>query len=130
MLWHKSQPRWTSDLFGAEFSSAMFQHLDETLEHFDSLGVKTWDVINEMVDQGDGEHTFYIEHTGDPDIRAKIYKHVKERYPASTFFVNDYGVITDSHNRFSLYQQLIRDLLSAGAPIDGIGIQCHLSGKS
>ena len=46
LLWHKSQPRWTSDLFGTEFTSAMFQHLDDTLEHFDSLGVNTWDVIN------------------------------------------------------------------------------------
>ena len=46
LLWHKSQPRWTSDLFGSEFSSAMFQHLDDTLDHFDALGVKTWDVIN------------------------------------------------------------------------------------
>ena len=83
--------------------------------------------FSEMVDQGEAGHTFYIEHSGDPDIRAKIYKHVKERYPATMFFVNDYGIITDSHNRFSLYQQLIRDLLAAGAPIDGIGIQ-SLSG--
>ena len=106
----------------------MFKHLDDTLDNFDSLGVKTWDVINEMVDQGEAGHTFYIDHSQDPDIRAKIYSHVKERYPGNMFFVNDYGIITDSHNRFSLYQQLIRDLLAAGAPIDAIGIQCHLDG--
>ena len=129
LLWHQSQPSWTMDMFGQDFTAAMFQHLDNTLDHFDPLGVKVWDVINEMVDQGNADHTFYIEHSEDPDIRAKIYRHVKERYPDTVFFVNDYGIITDSHDRFSMYQQLIRDLLSAGAPLDAIGIQCHLNGR-
>ena len=117
-------------MFGEDFTAAMFQHLDNTLDHFDARGVKTWDVINEMVDQGDADHTFYMEHSEDPDIRAKIYRHVKERYPDTMFFVNDYGIITDSHDRFSMYQDLIRSLLSAGAPLDAIGVQCHLNGKS
>ena len=57
-----------------------------------------------------------------------MFKLAKSLSPETLFFVNDYGIITDSHNRFSLYQQLIRDLLAAGAPIDAIGIQCHLNG--
>ena len=106
----------------------MFEYLDKSLDHFDSLGVKMWDVINEMVDQGGDGHNMYIDQSLDPQIRAKIYKHVKERYPDTIFFINDYGIILDKHNRFNLYRELIRDLLSAGAPIDAIGVQCHFNG--
>ena len=37
----------------------MFKHVEDTLQYFDGLGVKQWDVINEMIDQGSVSHTFY-----------------------------------------------------------------------
>ena len=89
-----------------------------------------WDVINEMVDQGAVPHTFYTDQSGNPGIRAEIHQHVKQRYPDNVFFVNDYGILMDKNGRFSLFQQLIRDLLAAGAPIDGIGLQSHLKGRA
>ena len=130
LLWDKTKnnPSWTWPLSEQEFTQAVYKHVDETLDHFDGLGVKQWDVINEMVDQGHDNHTFYIDHSGDPDIRAKIYIHVKERYPATQFYVNDYGILLNNNRRFPLFQQLLRDLLSAGAPIDAIGVQAHLHG--
>ena len=152
-------------LSGSEFSGAVFQHIEDTLRYFDDLGVKHWDVINEMVDQGSTSHTFYqvgiifffvIIHTvcmsvllvcpyffitsifqdffnlqdqsGDSDIRVKIHKHVRELSPQTKIYVNDYGIILDKHNRFALFQQLLRDLISAGAPVDAIGLQCHIKG--
>ena len=131
LLWDKAEnnPAWTWPLSQEDFTLAVYKHLDETLDHFDVLGVKDWDVINEMVDQGSVNHTFYADHSGDPDIRAKIYRHVKERYPATMLYVNDYGIINDNANRFSLFQQLVRDLLSAGAPIEALGLQSHLHGQ-
>ena len=129
LLWHKSQPQWSLDLFGENFTEAMYEYLNKSLDHFDSLGIKMWDVINEMIDQGEDGHTMYIDQSGDPEIRVKIFKHVKERYPDTIFFINDYGIILDKHDRFNMYRQLIRDLLKSGAPIDAIGIQCHLNGN-
>ncbi|XP_023333584.1 uncharacterized protein LOC111705317 isoform X1 [Eurytemora carolleeae] len=79
-----------------------------------------------MVDEPSGNHNYYTEMSQDPDIRAKIFKRVKELSPKTALFLNDYGIITNNNNRFPLYQQLIRELLAAGAPIDGIGLQAHL----
>ena len=62
---------------------------------------------NEMVDQGAVPHTFYTDQSGNPDIRAEIHQHVKQRYPGNVFFVNDYGILIDKNGRFSLFQQLI-----------------------
>ena len=74
---------------------------------FHNEGVLHWDVINEMVDQGAVPHTFYTDQSGNPDIRAEIHQHVKQRYPGNVFFVNDYGILIDKNGRFSLFQQLI-----------------------
>ena len=61
LLWSKAQnnPSWLLALTGSEFSEAVFKHVEDTLQYFDGLGVKQWDVINEMVDQGSVSHTFY-----------------------------------------------------------------------
>ena len=57
LLWDKAEnnPAWTWPLSQEDFTLAVYKHLDETLDHFDVLGVKDWDVINEMVDQGLGK---------------------------------------------------------------------------
>lgn len=69
LLWAKkgNNPTWTHSLFGLvgvriciyfifkaflqEFEEAVYKHIDETLIHFNKVGVRDWDVINEMVDQ-------------------------------------------------------------------------------
>ena len=93
-------------------------------------GVIDWDVINEMVDQGGvSNHTYYMDQSGNPNIRAEIHKHIKQNFPQNKQFVNDYGIILDRNNRFSMFQDLLRDLIASGAPIDGIGLQSHINGK-
>ena len=112
-----------------EFEEVIYNHIDETLNHFNELGVVHWDVINEMIDQGPNNHTFYMDQSGNKNIRSEIYKYVKSNFPNNQFYVNDYGVITNNQNRFNLFQELLRDLISSGAPIDGIGLQSHISGN-
>ena len=107
----------------------MYEHIEDTLNHFQPLGVKEWDVINEMIDQGSVSHTFYQDQSGDPDIRVKIHQHVAALYPDIKMFVNDYGIILDRENRFALFQELLRELISAGAPVHAIGLQSHIKGK-
>ena len=81
-----------------------------------------------MVDQGNENHTFFLDHTGDPEIRVKIFKYVKELSPDTLFFLNDYGIILNKYGRFTLFQEQIREFLAAGASIDAIGLQSHIHG--
>ena len=67
-----------------------------------------------------------MDQTGDREIRQKIFKHVKELSPNTLFFLNDYGIVMNSGGRFQLFQEQIRELLAAGAPIDAIGLQSHI----
>ena len=133
LLWSKAgnNPSWTWDIFGSEFEEVIYNRIDETMNHFNELGVIHWDVINEMVDQhpGPNNHTFYQDQSGNKNIRAEIYNYVKQNYPNNQFYVNDYGVIMNAQNRFHLFQELLRDLISSGAHIDGIGLQSHIAGN-
>ena len=36
------------------------------ISHYENLEVSQWDVINEMVNQGFENHTFFIDQIGDP----------------------------------------------------------------
>ena len=106
LLWAKTKnnPSWTHTLFGEAFRSAVFRHIDQTLQHFDGFGVNKWDVINEMVDQGLDNHTFYVDHSGNPGMRVEIYKHVRDTFPGTTLFVSDYGIVADKYDRFGRIQ--------------------------
>ena len=54
---------------------------------------------------------------------------MKRKYPNNVFYINDYGIVMDSNNRFSLFQQLLRNLLNSGVEIDGIGLQSYIKGN-
>ena len=70
-----------------------------------------------------------MDQTGDREIRQKIFKYVKELSPNTLFFLNDYGIVMTYGGRFQLFQEQIRELLAAGAPIDAIGLQSHIKVK-
>ena len=131
LLWSKAanNPDWLLGLTGSDFTSALNKHIVDTLDHFHPLGVKHWDVINEMIDQGTASHTFYLDKSEDPDVRVKVHQLVAALYPDTKIYVNDYGIILDKDNRFTLFQQLLRELISAGAPVHAIGLQSHIKGK-
>jgi len=127
ILWAKkdNNPAWLDELEGEDFINAVYNRVDFTVKWAENI-TSNWDVINEMVDQPEGVHTYYLDKSGDPDFRRKIFQRVRDLSPSTTLFLNDYGIISDSYNRFAMFQQQIRDLLAQGAPIDAIGLQSHL----
>ena len=124
LLWAKADnnPSWLQTLYGEEFVNAIFDRVDNAMTRYDGK-IPHWDVINEMIDQGNVNHTFYMDNSGDSNIRTKIFQKAKALSPETMLFLNDYGVVDDRSGRFELYQHQIRDLLENGTPIDGIGLQ-------
>jgi hypothetical protein len=51
-----------------------------------------------------------MDQTGDPEIRQKIFKHVKDLSPNTLFFLNDYGIVMTYGGRFQLFQEQIRQI--------------------
>lgn len=84
--------------------------------------VIAWDVINELVHEKD--YFAYLP----KDIEVKWFQIAKEVDPNAQMFINEYGMLNSisSPKNINEYIQLINDLRSKGAPIDGIGIQGHV----
>lgn len=80
-----------------------------------------YDVVNEPLHE-----TELADWLGD-SINVLAYKWAKEADPNVRLYINDYSNIDGSST--SAYRQLIEKLRSKGAPVEGIGLQCHFYGK-
>ena len=72
-------------------------------------------------------NNFYVDGTGDPEIRASMFKRAKELSPDTLLFVNEYGVLLDKYGRFEGFREVVRNLLASGAPVDALGLQGHIT---
>ncbi|WOK97820.1 hypothetical protein Cni_G06528 [Canna indica] len=82
-----------------------------------------YDVNNEML-----HGSFYQDRLG-KDIRAYMFRESHQLDPSTVLFVNDYNVEDgcDPKSTPERYIDHILELQEQGAPIGGIGIQCHIS---
>ncbi|WP_379395431.1 endo-1,4-beta-xylanase [Paenibacillus lentus] len=110
------QPSWVKSLQGNELRQAMDDRITSVVNHFKGKFVH-WDVNNEMM-----HGSFFKDRLGET-IWPYMYQRTKELDPDAKLFVNDYNVISQpGDNDYKLH---IQELLSQGAPIDGIGVQGH-----
>jgi GH35 family endo-1,4-beta-xylanase len=81
-----------------------------------------WDVINEPRANND-----LMKICGD-EIMVDWFKTAKKANPDAVLYINEYsilatsGINTKAHQQ---YKETIQYLIDNGAPIDGIGMQCH-----
>lgn len=77
-----------------------------------------YDLNNEMV------HGNYYEDRLGPEITKLMAQWAHQGDPDAKLFLNDYDILTG--NKLPEYMAQIRNLLSQGVPIAGIGVQGHL----
>ena len=83
--------------------------------------VPEYDVNNEMI-----HARYFAKRLGD-DIRVQMFKWCKEADPEARLYVNDYGIV--SGGGVGKYERHIKQLIEAGAPVGGIGVQGHFGLK-
>lgn len=110
---------WVKSLPLNELQPEMDERIVSAVNHFKGKFAH-WDVNNEMVD-----NTYYKDLLGD-NIRTWMYQRVHEIDPACRLFVNDYAVISGYGSNLADYKTLVYKLLAAGAPVQGLGVQCHM----
>jgi endo-1,4-beta-xylanase len=129
LLWHQSLPGWVSGLPASELRAAVATHIREVAGHFRGR-VHAWDVVNEAVaDDGTGlRDTVFRQKLGDGYI-AEAFRLAREADPGALLFYNDYNGEGAGAKSDRIYD-LMRRLLSEGVPIDGIGLQMHVSANN
>lgn len=90
--------------------------------------IKSWDVVNEAVADGDGTNvlrsSLWLEIIG-PDFIAKAFQYAHEADPNAILRYNDYGLENPVKRRKLI--TLIKSLQEQKVPVHAIGSQAHLN---
>ena len=128
LVWHQQTPSWvTATMTAGELGAALKRHIETTLAHFRGR-MRAWDVVNEAIDlstaSGYTESVFW--QTLGPRYIEDAFRWARAADPDVLLYYNDFAIERIGPKSDATYA-LMRDLLAAGTPIDGIGFQSHLS---
>ncbi len=110
---------WVKALSTPELQLAVEDRLDSAVNHFKGKFLH-WDINNEMCD-----NSYFADRLG-YSIRPWMFQAAHAIDPNCLLFLNDYNVINWGSN-LSDYKQMAYDLAAQGAPIHGLGVQCHMT---
>jgi endo-1,4-beta-xylanase len=129
LIWHGSVPPWVGNLSPADLRVAFDNHIRSVAEHFRGR-VYAWDVVNEAVaDDGSGlRDTVFRQKLGDQYI-ADAFRIAHQADPQALLFYNDYGGEGLSQKSNRIYD-LAQSLRMQGVPIDGVGLQMHVTASN
>lgn len=129
LLWHSQNPRWlTSGSFTDDEMRALLQEHVTTLVSRYKGRIVHWDVANEIFDDSGvlrTEENPFIARFGTA-IVADALRWAHEADPDAVLFLNDFNVESIGP-KSDAYYDLAQELLAAGAPLGGFGVQGHLS---
>jgi endo-1,4-beta-xylanase len=131
LIWHNQTPDWFFLEDGEQVSKEklrerMKTHITEVMQRYKGQ-IYAWDVVNEPVDPDmpDGlRRNKWYEILGEEYIEL-AFRYAREADPEAKLFLNEYDT-TDANKRKSIID-LVKRLQAKGVPIDGIGMQMHVS---
>jgi len=129
LLWHGSVPSWVDALPAADLKPMVDSYIRNVVAHYRGQ-VLAWDVVNEAVaDDGSGlRDTVFRRKLGDGYI-ADAFRTARQADPSAKLIYNDYGGETLNGKSNRIYD-LLRSLVAQGVPIDGVGLQMHVSASN
>lgn len=125
--WYTSLPSWVTNFSGdsAAWEDLLKTHIQTVVSHFKGK-VSSWDVVNEAFnDDGTLRNSIWVQHLG-ADYIARCFQYAHEADPNALLFYNDYGHEYSSAKRTAI-ANMISSFKSRGIPIDGIGMQFHIT---
>jgi endo-1,4-beta-xylanase len=137
-VWHSQTATWFNNLTGADASR------DTTLKimrkHIDTVGTRykgrvlEWDVLNEAIAQNGGTSPNYrteaasrwYNRVGGIEYADSAFKWAQQTDSNALLFYNDFGA-EGMNNKSQNVFDLVSGLKARGAPIHGVGLQCHFT---
>lgn len=136
-VWHSQTANWFNNLSGAAASrdttlKIMRQHIDTVGKRYKGR-VYEWDVVNEAIAQNGGPSPNYRASNDSrwynrigPDYLDSAFKWAQQVDSGALLFYNDFGAEGMNSKSTNVYD-LVSGLKNRGAPIHGVGLQCHFN---
>jgi endo-1,4-beta-xylanase len=142
-VWHRQVPKW----FDSYVTAANAEHV--LVEHIERVGgryagrVHSWDVVNEAIETKDGmkggfRNSAWLKLLPGDGVAVPGYIEIAFRTarrvdPKAMLVYNDYGIEAEdgaSEAKRQAVLALLRAMRQRGIPVDGLGVQSHLSAGS
>ncbi|KAL8299033.1 hypothetical protein RB601_002100 [Gaeumannomyces tritici] len=130
LVWHAQVPGWVRNggFNKATLISIMETHIKNVVGHFKG-SCYAWDVVNEALNE-DGSYrtgdSIWGRTIGATEFIPLAFKAARAADPAAKLYYNDYNCDKPGRKATGA-QNLIKMVKAAGAPIDGMGLQGHMS---
>ncbi|HTQ27023.1 MAG TPA: endo-1,4-beta-xylanase [Puia sp.] len=132
LCWHEQTPGWlfVNDAGDTVSKEVLLQrlkdHISTVVKRYKGR-IYAWDVVNEAI--SDNPHEFlrnsaWYRICGD-DFIIKAFEYAHAADPDAILFYNDYN--TERPEKTARVYRLLKQLLDAGVPVQGIGVQGHWS---
>lgn len=125
LIWYAQLPGWVQGADPSEARTIMREYISALAGRYRGR-VKVWDVVNEAINDVDGQlrESIWYRGMGESYIR-EAFQLAREADPTAILLYNDYDVSWFNTKSDAMYNLLKREL-EAGTPIDGVGFQMHL----
>jgi endo-1,4-beta-xylanase len=134
LVWDHDNPKWLAegDFTPEQLSLILQDHITTELKHYGGR-VFAWDVVNEALDEnGKLKDSIWYNRPGigSPNKGTtyieKALRWAHEADPQALLFYNENGAEGMNRKSDAVYSML-KDFKSRGIPIDGVGLQMHIS---
>jgi len=136
LIWHNQLPTWLTtgvangSITKAQLMDLAHQHITTEVSRYKGK-IWQWDVCNEFFTDSNPSqldpNNWWIVNAG-PEIIPNAFKWAHAADPNALLFFNDYNIGGEdgTNAKFNAVYSYVQQLLSAGVPIHGVGIQGHL----
>jgi endo-1,4-beta-xylanase len=127
LVWYQQLPTWiTQGSFTREqWMEILHDHITMVVGHFKGE-IYAWDVVNEAIaDDGSLRNTVWLQGIGSDYIKL-AFQWAHKADPQALLFYNDYSAEGSGVKSDAVYN-LVKNLTESGVPINGVGLQMHLS---
>jgi endo-1,4-beta-xylanase len=121
-------PAWlTSGKFtAAQLQQILVNHIQTVMGHYKGQ-CASWDVVNEALTSTGAVDTSSDNIWGNiigPSYLTLAFQTARQVDPSAKLYYNDYYVENQTPKAMGMYT-VLQNLIAQGAPIDGVGLQCH-----
>lgn len=127
LVWYTDLPAWlTNGTFTRdELIAILRDHIITEVTRYRQQ-VNIWDVVNEAVgDDGTLRDSIWLRGIG-PQYIDMVFQWAHEANPQARLFYNDYSGEGLGRKSDAIYA-LVKGMLQRGVPLDGVGLQMHIS---
>ncbi|MEV6872867.1 endo-1,4-beta-xylanase [Amycolatopsis sp. NPDC051128] len=128
LAWHGQQPGWMQRMNGSALRSAMINHIQKVMAHYQGK-LAYWDVVNEAFNEDGSRRSSNLQGTGNDWIEV-AFRTARAAAPSVKLCYNDYNIDNWNYGKTQGVYRMIQDFKSRGVPIDCVGLQAHFTGGS